>query len=587
MDCSKTFYEISHFIHFDKEIPYEDRGKTAKPQLVALISELESNGYLLGAGMVASHCLILFWGDWENSIFFSELALRLFEKESLTTKDPLRLAVTHMERLNLYGRLMFPGAPQNIELQAKNVYHRRAAAEILSKGFASDPHKEAYLVTGFHLTTNFADIFTPEFVDYEVEEREGLRYGEMGTTIPIPSAFQLFISISDYENALEVGKYAPNGFKYPGVCGWREVCQGFLAEKEAYKHYLKAAEFFAGDTPPEEGTFRKKPHWSGLNLYILAPYFRARAALSKYYSNSEQIIETLKIASNEIKPNESSLVYVPARKLAILVHGLGSFLATNDESVLDELSKNYQKEINLWGQYAEDDKILLEGLTLIKQAVEGFRYNPTQEIISGRLSQGIQILETIPEWSQMQFVPNIAETFGKTALEISQGVTYNDVAATLQTITDEQVLQQLVLELLKARAPYHAKVTHGPIEWGKDVVAIIDDEGTPRLHMYAIKAGDIDSRKWPSAKEAIDQMFTVSIDNPLVTQHQPSTVHGFLVFNGHFNQHIDPVANAWLSKLRSEKNWDIQVYDIDGLSKWIVSNRLVGVVRKFMKVSIE
>ena len=33
-------------------------------------------------------------------------------------------------------------------------------------------------------------------------------------------------------------------------------------------------------------------------------------------------------------------------------------------------------------------------------------------------------------------------------------------------------MQQLVLELIRASAPYHAKVTHGPIEYGKDTIEI-------------------------------------------------------------------------------------------------------------------
>jgi len=202
---------------------------------------------------------------------------------------------------------------------------------------------------------------------------------------------------------------------------------------------------------------------------------------------------------------------------------------------------------------------------------------------SGRLSDGIDILESIPESSQFQFVSQIGRTFSETALEISQGTTYGEVASILQRIVREDDLQHLMIQLLSAIGPYHAKVTCGPIEYGKDIIAVIDDKGIPTLHLYALKVGDIDASKWRAAKEAIDQMFTVPVDNPLVKQYAPAKTCGFLVFNGHFNQHIDPVATAWFAELRSSKGWNLTVLDLDGLSKWIVTQRLVRVLEEFSR----
>lgn len=251
--------------------------------------------------------------------------------------------------------------------------------------------------------------------------------------------------------------------------------------------------------------------------------------------------------------------------------------------MLDKLAQDYRKEMRFLNFYAKDDEMLLRGLGLIGQAIEGFRYDPIDELKSGRLSDGIDILESIPESSQFQFVSQLSRNFSKTALEISQGTTYGEVALILQRIIREDDLQQWMIQLLRAGGPYHAKVTCGPIEYGKDIIAVIDNKGIPELHLYALKVGDIDVTKWRAVKEAIDQMFTVPVDNPLVNQYAPTKTCGFLVFNGHFNQHVDSVASAWFAELRSSKRWDLTVFDIDGLSKWIVTQRLVSVLSEFSK----
>jgi hypothetical protein len=582
LEILKEFGEIWKSTLFSTDIDRFEQRDLARHRILDLLSSLEKKEYLLGAGMIAHYSISLFFGEFENMALFGNLAIKYLEAGIQRLSNPFELAIAHLECASVYRQFQFPYSEQSSNLHTQYIFHRRAAAKLLANDFVDHDNKEKFMVSGLNYSTNFIDVWGLEFVDYEVNE--GLRFhNENGWVVAIPGAFQIYISIADYERALEIATKVPEGFIYPGVNGWKEACMGFVAKSDAHDHYLKAAEIFGSDLHPEEGAPRTKPYWSAYNSGTLAPYFRARAALSVPHSNPDELIDAIKIASNEIHPNQSGFVHIPAIKLAILIHGLGTFLETHDETVLDDLAKNYQKEIDRWGQLSEDDELLLHGLKMIKNAIEGFRYDPVKEITSGNLFQGIQILEKIPEWSQYQFVIKLADPIGKTTLEISQGTTYGDIVEILETIVDERILQQLVLELLRADAPYHAKITHGPIEFGKDILAIMDDFGTPKLHLYAMKAGDIDARKWPSVKESIDQMFTILISNPIVTQYEPVSVHGFLVFNGHFNQHIDPVANAWFDELCSERNWDLKVIDIDGLSKWIVSKRLVSVLQKFMK----
>lgn len=575
---------ISHFINFGSEpSQLEERRESVKPRLLSVISELRKKGHALGGGILACEGTSLFWGDLEFMMELFKMALDLYNESLERNTEPLKVALTHIMLSDLYKRALVPWGKKNLELQAEQTYHRSKVADIFISNFKHDAHKEAYLISGFLLFTDLADKWEPHFVEYEVDEGHTL-CSDSGWELSIPGAFQLLIKLSEYERALEVAELAPDGFRYPGVCGWREVCRGTMASKEAYLFYEDAAKCFASDTNPEDIREAKKPYWTAFNSGSLAPYFRARAALSKPRNKPEEVIVALKQAAKEIHPEQSGFVYGPSIKLATLVHGLGSYIETYNDSVLDKLCKDYQEEIRLWGESNGDDKLLLEGLKLVSDAIEGFRYDPVAEIGRERLSKGIRILETIPEWSQLKVVSGLITDFKKSALEVSQGATSDDVASWLGTITDEAILQRLLLHLLQASSPYHAKVTHGPIEFGKDIVAIIDNEGTPVLHLYAVKAGDIDARKWLSAKESIDQIFTVSINNPLVTQYSPTKTKGFLLFNGHFNQHIESVADGWLKELRSNRHWDIEVYDLNGLSKWIVSNRLVRVLRKKLNV---
>jgi hypothetical protein len=565
---------------------FEER-EARKPRLFSLISELEESGNLLGAGLAASRTMTLFLGegDWESKRELGELALELLERESQKTDDALSLALTHLKRSHVYNGFLWPGAAQNLAMQERSVYHRRAAAEILVDRFSDSPDRNSYLISGFELVTDFSERWELSFVDYEVEENMLLFSKDFGR-ISVPGAFQLFISVRDYTRALEVAELAPSGFKYPGICGWREVCYGILDREQASQHFLKAAEHFASDTCPEEHS--SKLYWSSFHSQILAPYFRARAVLSRPCSSSDEVIEALRKAAEEIHPNMAGQSYPPNNRLAILVHGLGSFLETNDESALDQLAQSYQKEMELWSQYTtEDEEILLEGLSLVAEAIEGFRYDPVGEITKARLPRGIRILETIPDRSQLKFVSRLERKLGESALEVGQEMTYCEVVSALRTITDERVLQRLVLQLLRAEEPYHAKITHGPIEFGKDVLAVVDDEGAPSLNLYAVKVGDIDAGKWPSVKESIDQIFTVENSNPLVTQASPTTTRAFLVFNGHFNAYTDPIADGWFRELRLNRGWNIEILDLDGLSRWIISHRLVRVFKEFIARELE
>jgi hypothetical protein len=96
------------------------------------------------------------------------------------------------------------------------------------------------------------------------------------------------------------------------------------------------------------------------------------------------------------------------------------------------------------------------------------------------------------------------------AMQIS-GQNRTWIYRTIEGIKDETVLQRLLLRLMQAQLPLYAQVRHGPIEYGKDIVALVDRDGHHILLMYQAKAGDITKANWPKARDELEEMFQVDM----------------------------------------------------------------------------
>jgi hypothetical protein len=66
------------------------------------------------------------------------------------------------------------------------------------------------------------------------------------------------------------------------------------------------------------------------------------------------------------------------------------------------------------------------------------------------------------------------------------------------SIKDERILQRLLLRLMQGQSPppLYAQIRHGPIEYGKDIVVLVEVDGKNVLKMYQVKAGDITKPVW-------------------------------------------------------------------------------------------
>ena len=60
---------------------------------------------------------------------------------------------------------------------------------------------------------------------------------------------------------------------------------------------------------------------------------------------------------------------------------------------------------------------------------------------------------------------------------------------------------------LQGELPLYAQVRHGPIEYGKDIVALLAIDGSVVLRHYQVKCGDIDKKKWRVSKDELEEVF--------------------------------------------------------------------------------
>src|SRR5207302_10747303 len=139
---------------------------------------------------------------------------------------------------------------------------------------------------------------------------------------------------------------------------------------------------------------------------------------------------------------------------------------------------------------AESSEQAFVFLDEIAAAYEELRDDPPAALVSGKLATALQILGRIPlvgETVATAITPAVGEHAHRALL--GQELTW--IHRTLESIGDEAVLRRVLLRLLQASPPLYVQLRHGPIEYGKDIAVLIEDEGKVVLTMYAVKAGDI------------------------------------------------------------------------------------------------
>ena len=122
----------------------------------------------------------------------------------------------------------------------------------------------------------------------------------------------------------------------------------------------------------------------------------------------------------------------------------------------------------------------------------------------------------------------------------------------MEAITDEAKLQKITLRLEQAQLPRYAQIRHGPLEYGKDIVAVFERGGRQVLRMWQAKIGDITMPKWRESRTELEEMYLVPLAS-LQIAVDIDEGEGILVCNGHANPNVEPVMAGWFRAiLRSD-----------------------------------
>src|SRR6266516_1630333 len=135
---------------------------------------------------------------------------------------------------------------------------------------------------------------------------------------------------------------------------------------------------------------------------------------------------------------------------------------------------------------------------------------------------------------------------------------------TIEGIRDETVLQKLLLRLMQAQLPLYAQRRHGPIEYGKDIVGLVEVDGEHVLQMYQAKSGDITKSNWAKARDELEEMFQVDMSSVQLPV-EPDRREGVLVFNGHINPYVEPVVEGWIKEQKDDHHRLFTIMHLDSI----------------------
>lgn len=390
------------------------------------------------------------------------------------------------------------------------------------------------------------------------------------------------MSNGEWQAAHEIVNLRRDAFTTPGLRGWRAVTAAHASPAEAVSRLDEAADAFETDAMPagEEEMARRGGNWSGINQQLWAKYFRARARLVESIRTPENVKDLLDQAAGALAGTESGWHSGEVSRFHVLIKVLSKLLSNPLSLDAEEARREYQLEIRMSGE-SEEDRL---ALTFISEAADGFRgfaTDPRSEMTRNRLGNALVALAKIPAVGP-EVIEAVRPEIGANALHISYGLVRSWMHRSLGGITDEARFRMVLLRLLQSGLPLYAQVRHGPLEYGKDIVVLVETAGVAVLRHYQVKCGDIGKIKWRESKNEMEEMFQVPLTSfqlPVV----PQQIEGVLITNGHANPYVEPVIDGWLQEQRDTHRRVVEFMHLDALVDWITKDRLVNELRAALR----
>jgi len=451
-------------------------------------------------------------------------------------------------------------------------------AQRLLTSFTDTPRSADFLVRGVQLSTDLDGNWEPLFLQHEVPVGTE-SFGER-VILSLPSAFHLLTRIGDYQGAHAIARALPQAFTSPGLVGWAAVAASSVDPEHAVEWLDRAADVFSEDTLPsgdpeavQKELARRGGHWSGINAMLWTKYFRARARVLEAIREPQRVKELIGEAVTALQGTESGFHSGDASRLRIVVGILARLLSDPPSLNAEGARQEYLLYASISGE-EKHDEAALQFLQRAAEAFRGFRTDPAAELTRDNLASAMAALSRLP-----MIGPEVAEALrpalGASAYRQVLGPIRTWVHRTLQHITDEAQLRQVLLRLLQASLPRYAQIRHGPIEFGKDLAVLVEEGGRRTLRMYQVKCGDIDKRKWRESQDELEEMFLVPLSE-LQLPAEPDAREGILVANGHANPFVEPVMTAWFEEQRQRFERNVSFMHLDEIVTWIFREQLVS-----------
>jgi hypothetical protein len=451
------------------------------------------------------------------------------------------------------------------------------------------PHRVLYLVHGLNVWSDLEgpwNALLPEsnLLPPSRQHSFGVTFGSHGegatdqaVWIGVPGAFGLSLKLGDHRAAHEIIEMCPESFNSIRLRGWVPAIRGLLKLDDPAVAFSEAADLFATDLPPSPGELAQSGgSWSGENIHLWTKYFRALSFIEKAKANPSRAREYIRSASEALEGTESGMVHSEVTRLRILVRALAGLLGENPGITIDQAEKQLKSWSGIFGEQ-DSDEIRLQFLSAVDRAFQEIAANPEKALISGNLPVALSTLEKIPLIGPgLQHA--LAPEMGQRALAHLLGPVRTWIHRILESIRDESLLRKIILRLEQASVPLYAQIRHGPIEFGKDVVALFEKDGQRILRMHQVKCGDLDKKTWREAQHELEELFLVPLESFQVEGPIDSR-EGILIFNGHPNAYVEPVISGWIEEKRKVNGWNVRLMNLDDLVKWIVDNKLTSEFR--------
>lgn len=447
--------------------------------------------------------------------------------------------------------------------------------------YSDSPQAENYLAKGVILRSDLKGNWKTSYPEYEVQWGEE-NWENCEVAITLPSAFHLFMALNDYHGAQAVIDRCPDAFMTPNLEGWKFVVRGFVRPETAPESFAEAARAFASDTTPAWAT-KHNVTWDDLaqrsvlsaavNVQMWAPYFRARSTVAAITREPGRVRELIRRAADEIRVTESGWLHSNVVRFRVLVQTLAQ-LVGDETTLTPEKAREHLLHASIFDEEGEEDEVVEQFLNAASEALDGFKADPAREITTGRLPAALDALARIPLIGP-EVAKVVTPVIGEQMWNAAQGPKRTWIYRTLESVADEKSLQKVILRLAQASLPQYAQIRHGPIEYGKDVVALFEKDGRRVLRMYQVKCGDITKATWREAREELEEIFLVPLSEFQMGK-EADILEGILICNGHAKPHVEPVMENWFREQRRSRGWTVSFSHLDDLVNWIERERLTN-----------